>query len=145
MGKTAKPLLGEGFPARLRQERLRLRLTQAQAAAAGGVATQSQIAYEHGTRTPDVDYLTALSRSGFDLWLLLHGVAQKDQVSQTFDWELLACIQQSVSAWCGARGISLSPQIGVEISRLLYDQFAGKFDVQPSTVDRVLRLVVDQA
>lgn len=143
MERSTSSLGEEGFALRLRQERLRLGLTQAQAAAAGGVATQTQISYERGNRTPDANYLAAIGRSGFDVSLLLHGVAQKELISEIFDWELLARVQQALESWCSDRGISLPPDVTVEISRVLYDQFAGRLEVDSPTVDRVLRLVVN--
>lgn len=59
--------------ARLREERQRLGLTQAQIGEAGGVKTRAQIYYESGERSPDTQYLAAVSKLGVDVQYVITG------------------------------------------------------------------------
>lgn len=54
-------------------ERKRLGKTQADFALLGGVSTNSQINYEKGNRSPDIDYLISIQEAGADLMFVLNG------------------------------------------------------------------------
>ena len=57
----------KGIGLRLRQERNRLKLSQSALGAIGGVETNAQGNYEHGTRSPKADYLLRIAEAGVDL------------------------------------------------------------------------------
>jgi len=61
---------------RLREERDRLGLSQEALAKVAGVHRNTQIKYESGERSPDLDYLLAVSRVGVDVLYLLTGLAR---------------------------------------------------------------------
>lgn len=68
LGRDGKPseesgALGDGFGARLKQERQRTGMTQAKFAKIAGVSRASQANYEQEVRVPDLHYLAALIRS----------------------------------------------------------------------------------
>ncbi|HBO9849871.1 TPA: helix-turn-helix transcriptional regulator [Pseudomonas aeruginosa] len=52
---------------RLKEERERLGFNQTAFGAVGGVQKQAQLKYEKGERSPDADYLAALSKVGADV------------------------------------------------------------------------------
>lgn len=62
---------------RLREERERLGLSQAQFAATGGVQKRAQINYEADERSPDAQYLAAVSSIGADVLYILIGERSK--------------------------------------------------------------------
>jgi transcriptional regulator with XRE-family HTH domain len=59
---------------RLHEERLRLGLNQTDFGAIGGVTKATQINYEKGERSPDANYLLAVTARGVDLMYVLTGV-----------------------------------------------------------------------
>lgn len=58
---------------RLRAERERLKMTQDDFASAGGVKRVSQYLYEHGSRSPSLEYLLRVQLIGVDLSFVLNG------------------------------------------------------------------------
>lgn len=67
---------------RLKEERVRLGFNQAEFAAFGGVAKTSQFNYEKGDRSPDADYLAAVSAKGVDILYVVTG-ERKPQASDS--------------------------------------------------------------
>lgn len=61
------------FGNRLRLERKRLGLNQAEMGALAGVSKMSQLNYEKGSSSPDVNYLQAIASAGVDIAFLLSG------------------------------------------------------------------------
>lgn len=59
--------------ARLRQERVRLGHNQADFGALAGVSRRTQAAYESGSTSPDVAYLSALAGAGADVHFIVSG------------------------------------------------------------------------
>lgn len=72
------------FGNRLRQERVRLKLRLIPFAHAGGVQKGSQIKYEKGDRSPDVEYLLRVAEIGVDIPFVLTGV-RSDMTSGVAD------------------------------------------------------------
>lgn len=58
---------------RIAIERKRLGKTQADFASMGGVSTNSQINYEKGNRSPDIEYLAAIQSVGADVMFIING------------------------------------------------------------------------
>ncbi|HCI1904150.1 TPA: helix-turn-helix transcriptional regulator [Pseudomonas aeruginosa] len=58
---------------RLKEERARLGFNQGDFAALGGVAKTSQFNYEKGERSPDAEYLAAVSKAGVDVLYVVTG------------------------------------------------------------------------
>jgi transcriptional regulator with XRE-family HTH domain len=58
---------------RLREERERLKLSQVALGEIGGIKKLAQINYESGKRTPDAQYLQAISRIGVDVLYVVTG------------------------------------------------------------------------
>lgn len=61
------------FCDRLKEERERLGFTQEAFGAIGGVKKLAQLKYEKGERSPDANYLAAISKVGADVLYLLAG------------------------------------------------------------------------
>ena len=131
----------ENWPRRLKAERLRLRLTQADLARHVNVSGSTQVAYEQGVRTPSLGYFVALKGIGIDVWYLMFGVRAERRAADTFDWALLAEVQEAITEWCSARELELPPPRFLEVSRLLYEQFISEREVQPDAIERILKLV----
>ena len=130
------------FGVRLREERQRLNLTQAAVATGAGVSVPSQVAYEQGTRTPDIHYLTNLERLGFDERYLRHGVRAERHATDALDWEFFKDVQSSVQKWCRGNQLEMDEADLTEITRLLYDQMIVDREVKPKALDRILTLVL---
>ncbi len=62
------------FGARLAEERKRIGLNQKDFAEIGGVTKTSQVNYESGERSPNVDYLQAITSAGVDVQYIITGV-----------------------------------------------------------------------
>ena len=129
------------FSARLVQERRRLGRTQADLARAAQITKPSQLAYEQGSRLPGLDYLLRISAAGLDPWFLLWGIADKVHVLQSFNWDLLAEIQEGIQQWALDNDLSITPRKRVELSRVIYELGLAKNAFDPEDVDRVLKLV----
>lgn len=61
------------FGDRLRSEREATGLSQTEFGERGGVRKGAQANYESGVRSPDADYLVAISSVGVDVWFILTG------------------------------------------------------------------------
>lgn len=62
------------FGTRLTEERKRIGLNQKDFAEIGGVTKTSQVNYESGERSPNVDYLQAIASTGVDVQYILTGI-----------------------------------------------------------------------
>ena len=62
------------FGTRLSEERKRIGLNQTEFAKIGGITKTSQVNYESGDRSPNVDYWQAISAAGADVQYILTGV-----------------------------------------------------------------------
>jgi transcriptional regulator with XRE-family HTH domain len=72
------------FGKRLAEERKRLGLNQTEFGKVGGVTKTSQVNYESGSRSPNVDYWQAIAAIGADVTYILTGVrTQPLQALQT--------------------------------------------------------------
>lgn len=65
---------------RIRQERLRLNLSQKEFAALFGKKTMAAFRYEKGERVMGQDDLEALHQAGVDVWYLLTGERQQENL-----------------------------------------------------------------
>ena len=62
------------FGKRLAEERKRIGLNQTEFGKIGGVTKTSQVNYEAGERSPNVDYWQAIAASGADVQYILTGI-----------------------------------------------------------------------
>ncbi|NMY95614.1 helix-turn-helix domain-containing protein [Pseudomonas proteolytica] len=85
---------------RLKEERVRLGFNQAEFAAFAGVAKTSQFNYEKGERSPDADYLAAVSAQGVDILYVVTGERKRQAADSISDdaSELLQVYEQVVDA-----------------------------------------------
>lgn len=77
---------------RLKEERVRLGFNQAEFAAFAGVAKTSQFNYEKGDRSPDADYLAAVSAQGVDILYVVTG-ERKPQTVDSISSDALALLE----------------------------------------------------
>lgn len=61
------------FGERLKEERKRLGMNQTEFALLGGIVKFTQLTYEKGDSTPNLDYLRKLHESGVDAYYILTG------------------------------------------------------------------------
>jgi transcriptional regulator with XRE-family HTH domain len=78
---------------RLKGERLRLKMSQEEMARAGGVARSAQGNYERGDRSPDIDYLAAVSLVGVDVGFVVTGV-RAETATNLFDARTFAVCER---------------------------------------------------
>jgi transcriptional regulator with XRE-family HTH domain len=126
---------------RLKSERLRLGLSQAEFASLGGVGKSSQIHYESGDRTPDSNYLIALSSHGVDVSYVLLGTTAGSAPAPTVDTELLTQIIEAVDAWSNERERPITSAVKAELIALFFEQFSRTGRFEPAIMARHLRLV----
>lgn len=77
---------------RLKEERVRLGFNQAEFAAFAGVAKTSQFNYEKGERSPDADYLAAVSAQGVDILYVVTG-ERKPQTADSISADALELLE----------------------------------------------------
>ena len=77
---------------RLKEERVRLGFNQAEFAAFAGVAKTSQFNYEKGERSPDAEYLAAVSAQGVDILYVVTG-ERKPQTADSISSDALAFLE----------------------------------------------------
>lgn len=70
---SEKLLIRSRVGERLRLERERLGLSQVEFGGVGGVSRRTQMAYEAGEQSPNVDYLTAIRQAGADVGFVVMG------------------------------------------------------------------------
>lgn len=92
--------------ARLSGERHRLGLTQEQFAKLGGVQRRAQAHYEAGKRTPDANYLAAISGGGVDVIYLLTG--RRERPPMNSDW--LTSVFTAIEQWEKEEGVHLTAE-----------------------------------
>jgi len=90
--------------ARLSGERHRLGLTQEQFAKLGGVQRRAQAHYEAGKRTPDANYLAAISEGGIDVVYVLTG--RREHPPMNSDW--LISVFTAIEKWEQEKGVHLT-------------------------------------
>jgi transcriptional regulator with XRE-family HTH domain len=73
------------FGSRLRETREKLGLSQQQMADLCGVGMRSQRNYEKGARSPDSEYMAALTAQGVDVSYLLTGIGESDLQKINYD------------------------------------------------------------
>lgn len=128
---------------RLREERKRLGLTQVQVAAAVGISAPTQVGYELGHRTPDVNYETAIEALGFDGRYVRTGVSEARH-GEMMAWEHLALAFEIVQRVMQEGDIALGPRETIEATRLVYELSLNDPGGAAHAADRVLRLVVSR-
>jgi transcriptional regulator with XRE-family HTH domain len=132
------------FGNRLRLERARLHLSQSAVALAAGIAKSTQVAYELGTRTPNIEYVHGLSALGFDVWHVLYGVRSERRASQVFNWDMLKEIHEAIRAWCERKELELTPGEEMDLAHALYDQFLADAVVELEAVDRMCTMLTER-
>ena len=113
-----KPVKSQGinletFSGRLVAERERLRLTQIDLRARLGVSKASQIRYESGDSSPDVEYLAGLDAIGVDVMYLLTGVRSSEGLSDE--------LQNLIAAYLDADEPTQQAVFGVLVARFSDD------------------------
>ncbi|WP_010176315.1 helix-turn-helix domain-containing protein [Pseudomonas sp. PAMC 25886] len=81
-------LISSGVGGRLREERERLGKNQTDFGVTAGVSRGTQKAYELGTSSPDVRYLSGLQGLGVDVHYVLTGSRVDTEVNNMSDTEL---------------------------------------------------------
>ncbi|UVS89094.1 helix-turn-helix domain-containing protein [Burkholderia glumae] len=79
---------------RLKEERMRIGLSQAEFAALGGLGKQAQLNYESDARSPDANYLAALSKVGVDVLYVVTGERAQGGAMPDDEAELLDGFRQ---------------------------------------------------
>lgn len=128
------------FARRLGEERRRLELSQTDFAALGGVAKQTVVAYEKGSRRPDVEFLTDVMDAGVDLQYLVSGMRAGARVMQDVDWQLLGAIFAGLEEACRALNLRIKAEKRSELIRVLYTHFAAHRAVDTEELQRILIL-----
>lgn len=125
------------FAPKLRDERTRLGMTQERFARLGGVSKATQVAYEAGHTSPQVEYLRRVAAAGVDVtWLVTDQAQPRDH-----QWELQFEIEDLIDEWTRDRGISIPVSDRRDLVRVLYGQFSDRGRIDTAAAARVFRLL----
>jgi transcriptional regulator with XRE-family HTH domain len=138
---------------RLREERERLCLNQTDFAQKGSVTRRSQSHYETGKRSPDAEYLAAISEIGVDVLYVLTGkravkndesakeVHETQKIEQLpVDAEALAGVIEGVETALANRRLRLAPDKKAQVVTALYEYFKATGQPNAAAVERYLNL-----
>jgi transcriptional regulator with XRE-family HTH domain len=140
MGKGAK---GQ----RIKKERMRLGLSQPKFAEACGVGKNTQINYEKGENSPDLEYLSKASELGVDYIYVMTGIAspKKEEsalLTLSVDVELLKNCIELLEEVLVETGKSLSAQQKAKLVSVLYQDWVEDGEAATAkTIIKHLRLV----
>lgn len=127
---------------RLREERERLGLNQeafAQITPSG--TRQSQSNYEKGARSPDAEYLAAISGAGADVLYIITGERRGTPLG-SFRPDLLQQVVEGAEEALLAKRLRVAPDKKGGLIVVLYDHFSKTgTPVEKATIERFLRLV----
>ena len=124
---------------RIRQERLRLRLNQTEFARLGGVSKATQVAYEQGSTSPQIEYLNRLFAAGVDTHWITTGEHLGNLDGR--NWELMFEITELIEEWASERGKPTSLQEKNGLLRTLYSQFVRDRQIDARQAANVFSLV----
>jgi len=124
--------------ARLSGERHRLGLTQEQFAKLGGVQRRAQAHYEAGKRTPDANYLAAISEGGVDVVYLLTGRREH----QSINFDLLGSVFIAIERWELEEDVNLKAYQRARITEAAYRVALERGSVTNEIVEILARLAV---
>lgn len=138
------------FGKRLSEERKRLGLNQTDFGKLSGVTKTSQVNYESGERSPNVDYWQSIAAAGADVQYILTGVRSgntstesKDQTSSyAMDMERLILAIETVEEGLQKTKRTMLPEKKAQLIMAVYDLFE---EPAPATKQSVLRLVQSAA
>jgi len=117
-------------------------LSQTELAGFGGVAKQTLISYEKGSRRPDVEFLTGVAEAGVDFAYLVSGKRAGARVVADVDWQLLGAIFAGLEEACRTLNIRIKAEKRSELIRVLYVHFAADRAVNTDELHRILSLAV---
>lgn len=114
---------------------MRIGLSQSEFAAIGGLGKQAQLNYESGARSPDANYLAALTKLGVDVRYVITGERTTQSTTPQEEVELLegfrqlnevgkAAIQASINGYLLAGVMTLSGAPAKRIPRLAANRAA---------------------
>ncbi len=127
---------------RIKSERIRLKYNQSAFAKLGNVSQATQAAYESGSRTPDLAYLSLLlEKSDFDLHFVATGIRQKQDLVNIFDWGLFQEILSTIEYWAESKDLQITPEKKTDLIRALYGQFSETGEINAPQLQTILRLV----
>lgn len=129
---------------RLRQERKRVGLTQVQVATAVGISPPTQVGYELGSRTPDINYLTDVEQLGVDGRYVRTGVREGLYAVKVMDWDRYAVVRDVVSAWIREMDLEMTTRQIVEVESLVFELCMDDPEEVEQVAGRVLRLVTSR-
>jgi len=124
---------------RLRQERIRIGMSQDGFAALAGQSRKSQINYEKGDRSPDIEYLAAIQVAGADVLYILTGRRERP-LSRLDDHERLRLAVEAVEEGLTAIRRTLPPTKRAELILAAYDLMAEPEQAKGKVI-QLLRLV----
>lgn len=111
---------------RLKNERERLGLSQSDFAALAEIGRKSQFNYETGERSPDAQYLAAISAAGADIGYIVTGIRHASGAlnKDVIDWHLLEQVIAGVDEFLADRKAKLRADKKAGLIRVLYEKFS---------------------
>jgi hypothetical protein len=104
-----------------------------------GVSRRTQFNYEQSIRLPDVSYLTALTKHGFDVYYLITGT--RAPRFGTVNEELLRHVFITVEKALSDAGRALDADKRATLVALVYQTSAESGQVDPTVVQKALALI----
>lgn len=128
----------------LKEERKRLGFNQERFAESAGVSRRAYAEWESGKTSPTAVQLAALQGIGADVQYIVIGERRSAPVTPGVDFALVVRIASLVESALTKHRARLSLAKKEEMVRLLYEHFALKGCVEEETIERHLKLVVNQ-
>jgi transcriptional regulator with XRE-family HTH domain len=129
----------ETFGARLVAERERLSLAQDDMKSITGVSRRAQFNYEQSVRLPDVGYLAALAKHGFDVSYLITG--NRAPRNGTVNEDLLRDVFRAIETAVSAAGHSLDIEKKATLVALVYQASTEQSQIDSLIVQKALNLI----
>ncbi|NDP58037.1 MAG: helix-turn-helix transcriptional regulator [Oxalobacteraceae bacterium] len=126
-----------GIGERLREERESLNLNQESFAQLAKATRQTQSNYEKGSRSPDTEYLYAISLAGADIQYIITGM--RTTPAAPVDTDLLRQVIEGVEYALDNNNLTLSTVYKSKLIALLYEQFSENKQVEQAVINRFLQ------
>ena len=130
------------FGQRIKTERLRHGHNQSAFAKMGNVSQTTQAAYESGSRTPDLEYLSQLTeKAGLDPLFIMTGRTQKQNLGNQIDWNLMLEIIATIEFRVESKELVIPIEKKVDLIRVLFIQFSEAGEIDEPLMQVYLRLI----
>lgn len=125
---------------RLREERIRLGYNQCSFADAIQVSRSTQVGYEKGFRTPDLEYANRAEQLGVDICYLRTGIRKSLRAFSNLDWDLYKDLDKAITECALQENIEIPRHKRLDLQKFLYARFSKDKVIDHEAIRELLRL-----